>query len=224
MTEKPTDEPETEAPSDEPNEAGIVVEVEGEGEEAAKADDAVDRAAKLEAASAALEREKKDLRERLVRTTADFENLRKRTKREIDDAKLEARGRVLREMLPVIDNLERAVGHADEPQAGSALVDGVKLVLRQFSQALERCEVSAVDAAGLPFDPAIHEAISQAETDEHPPGTVVQVYQKGYRIAERLLRPALVVVAKGKPAAHHGPNGKDPGAETGTPPGSAQEG
>jgi molecular chaperone GrpE len=86
-------------------------------------------------------------------------------------------------------------------------------VLRQFAQALSRCEVVAVDAKGKPFDPTLHEAISQIETSDHPPGSVCEVVQKGYLIGDRLLRPALVVVAKGAPdAAEESPSA--PLAET----------
>lgn len=212
MTEKPTD------GSEQGVDAGIVVEVDHELPEG---DATAARISKLEADCATLDREKKELWERLVRTTADLENFRKRTKREIDDAKIEARARVLKEMLPVIDNLERAVAHAETGVPAAAVIDGVKLVLRQFAQALERGEVTPVEAESLPFDPSVHEAISQIETSDHPPGTVVQVYQRGYKIGDRLLRPALVVVAKAKPGEHHGPNGKDPDSEGSGP---AQEG
>ena len=131
--------------------------------------------------------------------TADLENTRKRTKREIDDAKIDAKFKVLKEMLPVVDNLERAIEHAGGPGEKNAIVEGVQLVLRQFTTAFERLEVTAIDAMGQPFDPNLHEAISQQESDQ-PPGTVVQVLQRGYRAGDRLLRPALVVVAKAKPA------------------------
>jgi molecular chaperone GrpE len=103
-------------------------------------------------------------------------------------------------MLPVVDNLERAVEHAEKSGEPGAVVDGVRLVLRQFLTSFERVDVTPVDAANQPFDPNLHEAISQQETDEFPPGTVVQVLQRGYRLGDRLLRPALVVVAKAKPA------------------------
>jgi len=106
-------------------------------------------------------------------------------------------------MLPVVDNLERALQHAEEASKGTdqaAIVDGVRLVLRQFASAFERCDVTAVIAEGQPFDPNLHEAISQMETAASPPGTVVTVLQRGYKLGDRLLRPALVVVAKAPPA------------------------
>jgi len=154
----------------------------------------------LEAKIAGLEKEKKDNWDRYLRAAADLENLRKRQKREIDDAKLESKGRVLKEMLPVVDNLERAIEHATAQAGTNPIVEGVQLVLRQFLTAFERLEVTAIEAAGQPFDPNLHEAISQQDSDQ-PPGTVVQVLQRGYKSGDRLLRPALVVVAKAKAAA-----------------------
>jgi molecular chaperone GrpE len=170
-----------------------------------------ERIAQLEADKAQLAREKQDNWDRLLRTTADLDNLRKRSRRELDDAKTEARTRVLREMLPVIDNLERAVEHAEGSSGSSAtsVIEGVKLVLRQFGQALERCDVAPVDAIGKPFDPNMHEAISQVESSEHAPGSVVQALQKGYTIGNRLLRPALVVVAKAPPEPAPGSAGSN---------------
>jgi molecular chaperone GrpE len=153
----------------------------------------------LEAKIAALEKDKKDNWDRYLRSAADLENLRKRQKRELDDARLESKGKVLKEMLPVVDNLERAIEHATSQAGTNPIVEGVQLVLRQFLTAFERLDVTPIEAGGLPFDPNLHEAISQAESDQ-PPGTVVQVLQRGYKSGERLLRPALVVVAKAKPA------------------------
>ena len=151
--------------------------------------------ASLEAKIASLEKEKKENWERYLRTAADLENFRKRQRRELDDARFESKSKVLKEMLPVVDNLERAIEHATQQVGVSPIVEGVQLVLRQFMSAFERLDVTPIEAAGQPFDPNLHEAISQAESDQ-PPGTVVQVLQRGYRSAERLLRPALVVVAK----------------------------
>jgi molecular chaperone GrpE len=160
---------------------------------------APDASAELEAKIAGLEKEKKDNWDRYLRAAADLENLRKRQKREVDDAKLESKGRVLKEMLPVVDNLERAIEHATASAGTNPIVEGVQLVLRQFLTAFERLEVTPVEAQGQPFDPNLHEAISQQESDQAP-GTVVQVLQRGYKSGDRLLRPALVVVAKAKAA------------------------
>ena len=151
----------------------------------------------IEARLQSLEKDKKDNWDRYLRAAADLENLRKRQRREIDDAKLESKGRVLKEMLPVVDNLERAIEHATNQAGTNPIVEGVQLVLRQFLTAFERLDVTPIEANGQPFDPNLHEAISQQECDS-PPGTVVQVLQRGYKSGERLLRPALVVVAKSK--------------------------
>src|SRR4030095_500247 len=148
-----------------------------------------------EARIAALEQEKKDTYDRLLRTAADFENYRKRTRRDMDEAALKAKEAVLKEMLPVVDNLERALSAAQAGQ-GAGIVDGVKLVLRQFASALERFDVKPIEAVGQAFDPAFHEAITQLATTEHPNGTVVAEMQRGYTIGNRLLRPSLVAVAK----------------------------
>jgi molecular chaperone GrpE len=161
-----------------------------------------DRIAELEAKVVLLEKEKKDNWDRYLRSAADLENLRKRQKREAEDARFESKGKVLKEMLPVVDNLERAIEHTTKSgdeldPALKPIVEGVQLVLRQFTTAFERLDVTAVEALGQPFDPNLHEAISQAESDQ-PPGTVVQVLQRGYKSGDRLLRPTLVVVAKAK--------------------------
>lgn len=158
----------------------------------------VDPIAELEGKLAAADKEKKENWDRYLRAAADLENFRKRQRRELDDARFEAKQKVLKEMLPVVDNLERAIEHAGASE-GSPIVEGVQLVLRQFMTAFERLEVTPIDAANQPFDPNLHEAISQMESDL-PTGTVVQVLQRGYRMGERLLRPALVVVAKAKSA------------------------
>ena len=179
----------------------VEAQMEGEGGEHEVINDVQHaRIAELEIALKASDKDRKDNWDKYLRAVADLENGRKRAKRDVDDAKAESRAKVLKEMLPVVDNLERAVEHAGTDAAGDskALVDGIRLVLRQFTQAFERLDVSSVDAMGQPFDPNLHEAISQQETDEHPPGTIVQVLQRGYRAGERLLRPALVVVAKAK--------------------------
>jgi molecular chaperone GrpE len=153
----------------------------------------------LEALLAKAEQEKKENYDRFLRAAADLENHRRRAKRDLDDARAETKTRVLKEMLPVVDNLERGLAHAEEAVKqgeASGVVDGLRLVLRQFNHAFERLDVTPVEAQGQPFDPNVHEAISQVESADHPPGTVVSVLQRGYKLGDRLLRPALVVVAK----------------------------
>ena len=185
------------------DDGSIEVVDDGSGDEAAvEAEQAADegdaRTTELETALAELETKQKQTYERLLRTTADFDNFRRRSKRDQEDARVDAKTKVLREMLPVIDNLERAVEHSGGAAGNGAagILDGVKLVLRQFAGALEKCDVVAVEALGEPFDPNLHEAIGQIETDDYEPGACGQVLQRGYKIGTRLLRPSLVVVAK----------------------------
>jgi molecular chaperone GrpE len=159
-----------------------------------------DPIAELEARLAVAEKEKKENWDRYLRAAADLENTRKRQKREVDDAKLDAKNKALKEVLPVVDNLERAIEHAGAGSETNPIIEGVQLVLRQLMTAFERLDVTPVEAQGQPFDPNMHEAISQQESDQ-PPGSVVTVLQRGYKSGDRLLRPALVVVAKPKAAA-----------------------
>ncbi|HEX5059927.1 MAG TPA: nucleotide exchange factor GrpE [Kofleriaceae bacterium] len=179
---------------EEPSASGDVIPVEVEPP------DAKDPVKELEEKLAAAEKEKKDNWDRYLRSAADLENTRKRQKRELEDAKFDIKNKVLKEMLPVVDNLERAIEHAGGGGEKNPIVEGVQLVLRQFMTAFERLDVTVVDAMGQPFDPNLHEAISQQESDQ-PAGTVIQVLQRGYRAGDRLLRPALVVVAKAKAQA-----------------------
>lgn len=140
------------------------------------------------------------LRERLLRTAADFDNYRKRTRRDIADAERHVQENLLLRLLPTFDNLERAATHAGTGQDVKALAEGIAMVLRQFQDALTSLGIERVSAEGQPFDPAAHEAVQHVETDQQPPGTVAKELQAGYRWQGRLLRPAMVVVAKG-PAA-----------------------
>jgi molecular chaperone GrpE len=146
---------------------------------------------------AALETEKSEMRDRMLRIAADFDNWKKRARKDQADGEMRAKEAVLRDFLEIIDNLERATASWGEGKEGDAksIKDGVDLVLRQFRSKLERYQVKAVEAAGLPFDPRMHEAISQVPTADVKPGSVLHELQKGYLIGDKLLRPAMVVVA-----------------------------
>jgi molecular chaperone GrpE len=148
----------------------------------------------LEAAKA----ESAKLRDQLLRTAADYDNFRKRSRRELADMEKRAREDLIKELLPVFDNLERATAHAETATDVKALADGIGLVKRQFVDALTKIGIERIQAQGKPFDPAFHEAVQQFETDEHPPGTVIHEVQPGYTQGEKLVRPAIVVVAKAK--------------------------
>ena len=136
------------------------------------------------------------VRDQLLRMAADFDNYRKRSRKEISDAERQGRSELLRELLPVFDNLERAAAHANSTTEVQALADGIALVMRQFIDTLARIGIARVEAVGVPFDPTVHEAIQHLETTEHAPGTVAAEVQAGYRLGERLIRPSMVVVAK----------------------------
>jgi molecular chaperone GrpE len=136
------------------------------------------------------------IRDQLLRTAADYDNFRKRTRRELEDAQKRGREELLRELLPVFDNLERAVVHAGQASDAKAVADGVNMVLKQFADTLGRVGIKRVATIGSPFDPTQHEAIQQLETDEHPAGTIVAEVQPGYAMGDRLVRAAMVVVAK----------------------------
>lgn len=145
-------------------------------------------------------------REQLLRTAADFDNFRKRSRKEMEDAKRRGKGDALKEFLPVFDNLERAMNHAGEQAEGAALVDGIRIVMKQFEDALERVGVERLLSVGAPFDPSLHEAIQHLASDAHPAGVIVAEVQPGYRMGEVLLRPAMVVVSKGPAAGEAKPS------------------
>jgi len=140
--------------------------------------------------------------ERLLRATADLENFKKRAARERQDAARFANESLIQKLIPILDNFEMALSATQSAQSGNveSLQAGVTMILQQLKNALSEAGVEEVDAAGKPFDPNLHEAVSQADSADVPEGQVVQQLRKGYKLRERLLRPATVVVAK-KPAA-----------------------
>ncbi|MBX3185785.1 MAG: nucleotide exchange factor GrpE [Labilithrix sp.] len=133
-----------------------------------------------------------------VRSAADFDNFRKRTRRELEDNRKAGREELLKDLLPVFDNLERAIASADRATDVKPVAEGLKMVLRQFVDTLGRSGITKVKTAGADFDPSVHEAIQQVETDEHAPGVVIAEVQPGYLQGDRLVRAAMVVVAKPK--------------------------
>jgi molecular chaperone GrpE len=141
---------------------------------------------------AMLRREVVELRERSVRTLADFDNFRKRAERERDEQRRYAGSAVLKEVLPVVDNLERALESAGEL---GELKAGVELILRQILDLLRRNGVHRVEAMNQPFDPVFHEAVSRKESDDIDVPTVCDELQAGFLMKDRLLRPSMVVVA-----------------------------
>ena len=142
--------------------------------------------------------ERNKLKDQLLRTAADFDNYRKRARKDVEDAARRGREDTLRELLPVADNLERAIAAGANAREIEGVVEGVRMVHKLFIDSLERIGVSRVPSIGERFDPMVHEAIQQVETDEHPPGTVVAELMPGYRLGDKLVRAAMVAVAKMK--------------------------
>jgi|TARA_B100000959_G_scaffold267807_1_gene311723 molecular chaperone GrpE len=135
-----------------------------------------------------------ELEDRLLRLTADYENFRKRAQREKNEARQFANQHLLEKQLPILDNFEMALTAAEN--ADSAIRDGIQMIYDQFHDVLKDVGVEKVDAEGELFDPNLHEAISQQETVDIEEGTVVEQIQSGYKLNDRLVRPARVVVAK----------------------------
>jgi molecular chaperone GrpE len=142
-----------------------------------------------------------ELQDKYLRLYAETENFKKRMSRESAEREKYYNEGILKELLPVLDNLERAIAHADENgDSGSGLSEGVKMVKKQFIDALAKFGVKEVECLGLPFDPATQQAMMQVETADYDDNTVVEVFQKGYWLNDRILRPAMVTVAK-RPAS-----------------------
>ena len=153
-------------------------------------------------------------KEQWMRSAADFDNFRKRSRKELEDTRKAGREELLKDLLPVFDNLERAMTSAERATEVKPVADGLKMVLRQFTDTLGRSGITKVPTVGNLFDPTLHEAIQQVETDEHPPGTVVAEVQPGYVQGERLVRAAMVVVAKPKASSDDPAARKEPAGST----------
>lgn len=141
-----------------------------------------------------------EAKDRYLRLYADFENFKKRTQRDQADFMKYAAEKLLKELLPVADNLERAITHARSLKADPTIVDGLDLIARQFQDAIQKSGAEPITAVGQPFDPAVHQALAHVESSDHRPDTVIEEAQRGYLLHGRILRPALVTIAK-PPAA-----------------------
>jgi molecular chaperone GrpE len=159
---------------------------------------------------AVLAKEAADLKDRLLRTLAEMENLRRRTEREVADARTYGITAFARDILAVADNMERALkaldaGIRDKADAGvKALLDGVELTERELLKAMEKHGIARIEPEGQKFDPNLHQAMFEVPDPSVPAGTVVRIVQPGYTIGGRVLRPALVAIAKGGPKAGPG--------------------
>jgi len=159
----------------------------------------------LEAQLEAARNEASEIKDRWMRAAADLENFRKRAAKEREELQKFANERLLRDFLPVFDDLERALGVLDTVEGGGAgpVRDGVEMVRKKFIQQLERHGVEPFDSVGEPFDPARHDAIQQAHSNEVEAGCILEELQRGFMLRGRLLRPAMVVVSLGPESAEN---------------------
>jgi molecular chaperone GrpE len=161
--------------------------------------DAENSLKEMEAKFEAKEEEARETYDRLLRVSADFENYKKRSAREMEEFRKYANQSLLKEMLSVVDNLELAINSSnDGKKADKTLIEGLNLTLNEILRVFEKFDVKPIEAQGTTFDPAYHEAVMREETDDYPENTVISEFQKGYLIHDRLLRPAMVVVAAPK--------------------------
>lgn len=147
----------------------------------------------------AWEAEAKAAQDRFLRLAAEFENYKKRVQRDQEEYTKYAQERLLKDLLPVLDNLQRALQHSHSEGNTDGLVQGVELTCKQFLEVLSRFGVRPIPSLGLPFDPAVHQAVATVKAKGQTPNTVVEEYEKGYFLYDRVLRPAMVTVAASSP-------------------------
>ncbi|GIV16328.1 MAG: nucleotide exchange factor GrpE [Armatimonadota bacterium] len=150
----------------------------------------------LEEENALLKQQLAEKHDSLLRTMADFDNFRRRTRQEMEEIRRIALEEFLRSLLRVMDNFERAMQAAEETQSFEKLMEGVQLIYRQLQALLREAGVQPIEAVGKPFDPNFHEAVQRVESPEHPDETVLEEVERGYMIQSRVLRPSRVKVVK----------------------------
>ena len=170
-------------------------------EEAIQPDDPM---AALEAKLESAEKELQETHDRLLRASAEFENYKKRSARDMTDFRKFANETLIKEMLPVIDNLERALESVSQDQPESkSVAEGVRMTLAEILKIFEKYQVKQIESLGETFDPGFHQAVMQQENDSQPDKTILQELQKGYLMHDKLIRPAMVVVSKKKTTAEN---------------------
>jgi len=142
------------------------------------------------------ESKEKQYYERLLYLTAEFDNYKKRTAREMKDFRKFANESLVKDLLPVVDNLERALDSSDGKGKDGSIATGIELTLREILKILDRFGVKPIEALGKNFDPCFHQAVLQEESSDHAENTVLKEFQKGYMLHDRLIRPSMVVVSK----------------------------
>ena len=176
-------------------------EYESAEEEAIQPDDPM---AALEAKLESAEKELQETHDRLLRASAEFENYKKRSARDMTDFRKFANETLIKEMLPVIDNLERALESVSQDQPESkSVAEGVRMTLAEILKIFEKYQVKQIESLGETFDPGFHQAVMQQENDSQPDKTILQELQKGYLMHDKLIRPAMVVVSKKKTTAEN---------------------
>jgi molecular chaperone GrpE len=188
-------EPETGGEDEEAGDSRIEVEIKSD-DDTIPGEDEEDLSAGVSKETAEKEAEVES--ERFLRLAAEFDNYKKRTAREFEDIIKRANVRLLRELVDIVDNFERALSVEAEDQTHQAYRQGVELIYNQLSGLLNKEGVTPIEAVGKPFDPHYHEAVMQTESEEYDEGVVAQEIQKGYRIGDKVLRHSRVVVSRGK--------------------------
>ncbi|MBA4367409.1 MAG: nucleotide exchange factor GrpE [Desulfobacterium sp.] len=167
---------------------------------ASEAEQQEDQPDPMLAALEAAKQEAKDNYDRFLRQTAEFENYKKRTAREMSDFRKYANETIIRELLPVVDNLERAIeSSGGDEKSDSCVVEGVEMTLKSILKVFDQFQVKQLESMGKPFDPVFHQAVMREESEAYPENTVIRELQKGYLLHERMIRPAMVVVSTAKP-------------------------
>lgn len=137
-----------------------------------------------------------ELKDKYLRVQAELENFKKRMKREMVESVKYSNEQLIKEILPIIDNFERALSHSSEEKNLKSLVEGIEMTLKELFSVLKKYGLKEISSLGKPFDPSLHEAVMVEEKAEAEPNTVLEEFQKGYILNDRLLRPAKVVVSK----------------------------
>ncbi len=173
--------------------------VENQPDDVEKNDEVTDEIESLKDALSAARKEAADNYDRFLRLGAEFENYKKRVQRQMDDHRKYSNTELIKDLLPVVDNLERAIAayHDNRSNIEACMVEGVEMTLKEVLNILEKHNATQVEAQGKPFDPNYHEAVMQEESEQHPENTVINELQKGYLLHDRLIRPSMVVVSKG---------------------------
>ena len=189
------DQPQDVAPTTS-DEIGITA---ADGSKADRETDDQEESTRLDALRHDLEVKAEEVRtsqDKYLRLAAEFENYKRRAQRDQADAIKFANEKLIKDLLPTLDNLERAIQSAEEQNTIGPLLEGVVLTHKQFLESMTKIGLQQISSLGEPFDPSKHQAVAQVESDSAPPNTVVEEYQKGYFLHDRIVRPAMVTVAK----------------------------